>query len=103
MLMSGRWEFNTAKILTELFKHVSFVLFRQFLPGDIFHTWQNYASTDKNRGDLIAGQVLVIVVTLSRPLVLPVRGIFFNVGRGLMAGFESGLSPFVTGMEPNWK
>lgn len=94
MLMSGhsgRWEIDTAKILTELFKYA-----RIDTQGHLSYQ-ENYASPDKNTGDLKAGQVLVMGVTLSCPLALSVRGIF-NMRRGLMAGFESGLSPLVVGM-----
>lgn len=44
-----------------------------------------------------------MILTLHCPLELPLGGIFFDKGMGLMIGFESVLSPFIMGMVPNWR
>jgi hypothetical protein len=36
-------------------------------------------------------------------LELPIRGIFFDIEEDLQTKFKSGLSPFVIGVETNWR
>lgn len=42
-------------------------------------------------------------MTLHWPLGLQVRDLSFDKGKGLMAGWKSGLSPFVMEMKASWK
>lgn len=44
-------------------------------------------------------QDLLIIMTLCCPF----RDMFFDKGVGLIVSCKSGVSPFVVGMEPNWR
>lgn len=59
-----------------------------------------YAFFDKSTRGLMADPDLMIV-TAYHPLELLVIGMLFDTGLILMAGYKSGLSPFVRGMSLN--
>lgn len=53
-------------------------------------------------GDLVTDQDFMMVGTRYSPLELLLRGMFFDMGMGLITDSKSGLSPLVMSMTPSW-
>lgn len=94
---------DTARMISEICHCCCFFFSVELLPSSFLPTWLNWFFWQEHRGlSSRPGLDLIMIVTCTTPLEMPIRGLFFDMGMGLMAGSKSGFSPVVKGLEPKW-